>query len=485
MPLAKRLKELEDMLETSYDRVNSRIESGENEEVTVKPDGSWSLRYPKNNTEEFDSPFFRRLDQVDISCVFDVVEEQCGFMKAFEHHLPRYGREISSYQLLKACIIANGTWQGTYNMAARSNLEFGELQRIEKARLQVKTIKAACDIITRAIEKQQHFHLRNTCSYGYHGSIDGSKHITKRETIQARYSSKYFGLMKGVVSLNMLVNEVPVNCDIIGANEYEGHYIYDLYHGNASGVDPAILSTDTAGSNLVNFAILDHIDVAYAPAYKSVFSRAKDLVGFKKGSDYDGLIIKPGNQVPVDLMLANESEMKQVLAAVYLNETEQHVVVQKLCCRERQTNLKKSLWAYSNILFSLHLLHYIDDKEYKQIIRKSLNRGEAYNRLFNSVVSVGNKKIRGFSEEEIKVWDHCTRLLTLIIIYYNSYLLSQVINERIARGDHQGAKLLTKASPMASRHINLSGNYHYSEEDIGLDLNEIMQKLNRILDEML
>jgi len=159
--------------------------------------------------------------------------------------------------------------------------------------------------------------------------------------------------------------------------------------------------------------------------------------------------------------------------------------VQKLCCRERQTNLKKSLWAYNDILFSLHLLHYIDDKEYKQIIRKSLNRGEAYNRLFNSVVSVGNKKIRGLNEEETKVWDHCTRLLTLIMIYYNSHILSQVINDRIARGDHHSAKLLAKASPMASRHINLSGNYHYSEEGIGLDLSEVVQKLNRILDDML
>ena len=178
-------------------------------------------------------------------------------------------------------------------------------------------------------------------------------------------------------------------------------------------------------------------------------------------------------------------QIKQVLAALYLNETEQHVVVRKICCRERQTKLKKALWAYNDILFSIHLLKYIDDVEYKKYIRKALNRGEGYNRLFNSVVNVGNKKIRGLSEEETQIWNHCTRLLTLIIIYYNSYILSQVIADRHAKNDGKGAKLLVKVSPMASRHINLSGNYHYSDEDEGLDLNEILLKLNTIIENIL
>ena len=34
----------------------------------------------------------------------------------------------------------------------------------------------------------------------------------------------------------------------------------------------------------------------------------------------------------------HESEIKQILSSLYLNETEQHVIVRKLCCRERQTN---------------------------------------------------------------------------------------------------------------------------------------------------
>lgn len=405
-------------------------------------------------------------------------------MKAFGHHLSRYNKKQSHYQFTKGGIIANGTWQGTYNMASRSNLDFGTLQRVEKNHIRIETLKAACDVVSQAIEKLSHFHQRNNCSYGYHGSIDGSKHVTKRETIQARYSKKYFGLVKGVVSLNMVVNEVPVNSDIIGANEYEGHYLYDLYHGNNSGVDPSILSTDTAGSNQVNFAVMDNIDVVYAPAYRSVFDRAKTLCGFRSDSTYDNFLIRPNELVPKQLIIDHESELKRIFASLYLNDTAQHIIVQKICCRERQTQLKKALWAYNNIFFSIHLLKYIDDKNYKQIIRKALNRGEGYNRMFNSIINVGGKKIRGLSESETKIWDHCTRLITLIIIYYNSYVLSKVIDERLEQGDQRGAKILSEVSPMATRHINLSGIYHYSDDE-AINVAQVIENVNRLLDELL
>jgi TnpA family transposase len=446
MPIKERLNQLEKELEQAYIDVNERIKSNENDDITIKQDGTWTLRYPKLNKEKFEHSFFRNLKIVEISYVFDLVERRCKFMRAFSHHLSRYDKRKPYYKPLKATVIANGTWQGNYVMACRSNLDFDTLQRIEKDRLHIANIKTACDIISQEIAKLAHFQRRNRCEHGYHGSMDGSKHITKRETIKARYSKKYFGLMKGVVSLNLVIHEVPVNCDILGANEYEGHYLYDLYHGNSSGIDASILSTNTAGSNQVNFSVLDNIDVAYAPAYKSMFDRAQSLSGFKQKASYDGMLIKPSIIVPKKLILEYESEIKRIYASLYLNETSQQIIVQKICCRERQTQLKKAIWAYNNIFFSLHILKYVDNKDYKRAIRKSLNDGERYNRLFNAVVNVGGKKVRGLSETEINMWHHCTRLLTLIIIYYNTYIISRVEKQRLKNGPN-----VTEAA--SSRHL--------------------------------
>jgi TnpA family transposase len=53
-----------------------------------------------------------------------------------------------------------------------------------------------------------------------------------------------------------VANHVPLNARIIGANEHESHYVFDLLYNNTTDIQPSIHSTDTHGTNEVNFAIL-------------------------------------------------------------------------------------------------------------------------------------------------------------------------------------------------------------------------------------
>ncbi|MCP3882229.1 MAG: transposase, partial [Sulfitobacter sp.] len=55
---------------------------------------------------------------------------------------------------------------------------------------------------------------------------DGQKFEVAIPTINARHSSKYFGLSKGVVSYTLVANHVPLNARIIGANEHESHFVF-------------------------------------------------------------------------------------------------------------------------------------------------------------------------------------------------------------------------------------------------------------------
>ena len=482
-PLKERLNVLEDELEAAYKNVNNRIINGDNSDVNLKEDGeSWTINYPKSDKEAFNHKFYNKLTQKSISDVFDFVESKCKFINLFEHKLQRYIKKKDHYQWTKACIIANATRQGIYNMARASNLNYEQLRQTELDRLRIETLKAACDKISQSIEKLELFHRRNIYTNGYYASIDGSKHITRRDTLKSRYSKKYFGLEKGIVSLNMVVNEVPVNCEIISANEYEGHYLYDLYHSNTSGLDPSIISTDTAGSNLVNFSLLDTIDVTYAPAYKSMFDRARGLCGFSPLDSYSDMIIKPNKVVERELILQQEDEIKKIFSALYLNETSQHIVVKKICCRERQTLIKKALWAYNDVFFSLYFLKYVDSSSLKRMVRKSLNRGELYNKLFNTVSSIGGKKFRGLTELELQVWDHCTRLITLVILYYNFYLLSFSLRRREMCNDDKAIKKLCDISPAATQHINLSGEYHYSPQLKPLNIAGLIEEIDGFLD---
>jgi hypothetical protein len=70
----------------------------------------------------------------------------------------------------------------------------------------------------------------------------------------ACHARKYFRLRKGLVANTLVAGNMPVNAQIIGA--HDSHYVLDLLLNNTTAVQPAIHSTDTHGSNEVNFALL-------------------------------------------------------------------------------------------------------------------------------------------------------------------------------------------------------------------------------------
>jgi Tn3 transposase DDE domain len=140
------------------------------------------------------------------------------------------------------------------------------------------------------------------------------------------------------------------------------------------------------------------------------------------------------------------------------------------------------MWELNRILNSIHLLKYVDDPNYRRYIRTSLNRGEAYHQLLDKIMTVGGGDFRGMSEIEVEIWNECTRLIALIIICYNMYLLSKLYENALARNDTAAIKFLKHISPVASQHINISGLYEFSEMIENISVEGIVEKLNKILE---
>ena len=77
--------------------------------------------------------------------------------------------------------------------------------------------------------------------------------------------------------MTLVANHSALNARIIGSNEHESHYIYDLLQSNSSEIKPDVLSTDTHGVNHVNFALLDLCGYSFAPRYAQFSSVINDL----------------------------------------------------------------------------------------------------------------------------------------------------------------------------------------------------------------
>ena len=480
IPIKELLASLKVNLEGELHRVNERILSGENSHIRVKKHGqntTWTLPYPRSE-EGVNDPFFDEVEQIDIHALMHFVHQQCGFLNVFEHILPRYTKRNAEEQVILACLAAWGTNMGLRRMGAISDIDFQELTTASDNFLRPETLKPANDIVTNAIAKLPIFRYYDIAEQ-VHSSSDGQKFETLIHTLNARHSSKYFGLKKGIVVLTLVANHIPVNADIIGANEHESHYVFDLLYNNVSDVQSTIHSTDTHGANQVNFAILDFFGKQFAPRYQDIRGKVQtSLYGFQHPSQYPQTwLLKPIRKLNEELIIREWDTIQRIIVSLALKTTTQSILVSKLSSHARRSDTRQALWEYDNILASLYLLKYIDSPPMRRGIQQALNRGESYHHLHRAVSYANFGKLRFKTEYDQHLWSECSRLIANCIIFYNASILSALLLRNQESGDEDPAALLRHISPVAWPHINFYGRFEFTNTPVLIDIQFIVQAI--------
>jgi TnpA family transposase len=385
--------------------------------------------------------------------------------------------KISDDSELIACLIAWGTNMGLGRMGETSDISYHTLANASDNFLRPETLRRANDLISNAIAELPIFRHYDI-GEALHSSSDGQKFESQIRTINARHSPKYFGLKKGIVSYTLIANHVPVNARIIGANEHESHYVFDLLFNNTTEVQPTVHSTDTHGANEVNFAILHLFGYQFAPRYRDIHDKVSHaLYGFKHSSQYAGLLLKPIRKINTKLIMAEWDNIQRIMVSLALKTTSQSIIVSKLSAYARRNKTRRALWEYDNIIKSLYLIDYIDSVPLRQNVQRALNRGESYHQLRRAVSYANFGKLRFKTEYEQQIWGDCARLLTNCIIYYNATILSDLLIHGDISSDVARVDRLSHVSPVAWQHINFYGRYEFNRQPENIDRKAILQQL--------
>jgi TnpA family transposase len=278
----------------------------------------------------------------------------------------------------------------------------------------------------------------------------------------------------------LVANHLPINARIIGAHEHESHYVYDLLANNTTEVQPARHSTDTHGTNHVNFALLHIFGYQFAPRYKNLFDKVRtSLYGFKHPSQYSDMLLKPIRKANKQLIIDEWPNMQRIFLSLALKTTTQFIIVGKLSSYTRKNRTKRALWELDNIYRSLYLLSYIDSLTLRQNVQQAMNRGESYHQLRRAVSYANFGTLRFKTESEQLIWSECSRLITNCIIYYNAALLSRLLEIKEAAGEEEQVNLLGRVSPVAWQHINFHGRFEFLDPPAPIDLESVVQDLVR------
>jgi TnpA family transposase len=478
-PIQEHLADLEQQLEDRLAVVNRRLATGENTHFQITRRGAqvrWTLEYPSSQ-EPVNHPFFEQLRQIDISRVLHFVHRQCHFLEAFEHLRGRYVKQRADHGTLVACLLAWGTNTGLSKMGEISDIGYPTLLATSENYIRLETLRAANDQVSNALAALPIFQYYDLDG-SLHSSSDGQKFETRHSTINARHSPKYFGLKKGVVAYTLVANHVPINAQIIGANEHESHYVFDILFNNTTDIQPDIHSTDTHGTNEVNFALLHVFGYQFAPRYRDLQEKVQHvLYGFKHPSQYGTMLLKPIRKINTRLIVEEWEQIQRILVSLALKTTTQSIIVGKLSAYARRNKTRRALWEYDNILRSLYLLDYIDSPPLRRNVQRALNRGENYHQLRRAVSYANFGKLRFRTEYEQQLWEECSRLITNGIIHYNATILSHLFTHKERLGDATGATLLTQVSPVAWQHINLCGRYEFTQGPEPINISAIVEAL--------
>ncbi|TXT25652.1 MAG: transposase TnpA family [Rhodocyclaceae bacterium] len=474
-PIEETLSTFRQALESRFTEVNQRITESANEYIKVRGRGEkkrWTLTYPIAE-EPVNSPFYSQLPGIGIADLLGFVASKTGFLSAFTHVLDRYVKHDPDPREILACVVALGTNMGLWKMAEVSGLSFSSLMTTARNFLRPETLRATNDAISNAIAVLPAFHLYDIRDE-IHSSSDGQRFETQIDTFNARHSPKYFGLDKGVSACTLVANNVPINARIIGTHEHESHYVFDLLYNNTSDIKPERHSTDTHGTNQVNFWILHAFGYGFAPRYRNLHKRTEKLVGFESPGHYPAdFLIKPSRKILDELIITEWPNIQRIMASLAQKDTTQATIVRKLSSYARQNQTKKALWELDNICRTIYILDFIDDVDLRQSVQKALNRGEAYHRFRRAVAYVNGGKFRVQTEAEQQVWNECSRLIANAIIYYNTMLLSKVYEQKLAAGDQEAISIIQGMSPVAWQHVNLFGKFEFSDKTPVIDIDAL------------
>lgn len=462
-PIEETLAAFRTELEAKFERINERIANSANKHIKLTGAGDkrrWSLIYPADE-EPINSPFYGQLPGIGIAELLWFVAEKTDFLSAFTHVLERYVKQKADPRLLLACIVAMGTNMGLWKMAEVSGLSYPSLLTTARNFLRAETLHAANDLIANATAALSMFGQYDIDDLR-HSSSDGQHIETQIPTINARHSSKFFGLKKGVSSYTLVSNHVPCNARIIGAHEHESHYVFDILYNNTTDIRPERHSTDTHGANQVNFFLLFAFGYQFAPRYRDLHKKMTGLVGFHHPKHYAHFLIKPARKTFEALIIKEWPNIQRILASLAQKDVTQATIVRKLSSYARQNQTKKALWELDNIRRTIHILDFIDDPQFRQSVQKSLNRGEAYHRMRRAISYVNSGKFRVKTEAEQQIWNECSRSIANAMIYSNMLLLSRVYEQKLAVDDKEAIKILKGISPVAWRNFNLTGNFDFT-----------------------
>jgi TnpA family transposase len=189
----------------------------------------------------------------------------------------------------------------------------------------------------------------------------------------------------------------------------------------------------------------------------------RKLYAFEPRARYGKLAPLFGQRLDENLIRSHWDDIHQVVTAMRNKVVTPSLILKKLSAYKQQNSLAAAMREVGRIERTLFTLRWFEDPELRKLVTAELNKGESRNTLARAVAfhRLGRFRDRGTENQQIRA--AAVNLVTAAIILFNCRYLGRAV-EKLGNsaGADTGASY-SQISPLGWDHINLTGDYIFSD----------------------
>ena len=479
----KILTSLDKIIQETFQLVNKRILNGENPFVRFDQYEHMIVTTPpakeKEASETQVMDLFPQDRFISLFEILSTVNNVTSYVNKFEHWKIKKHWGRPENKTFFAGIIGLGCNLGIKKLARiSSNINPNSLESTVNWYFSEENLNTANNKILGIIEQLSLPRIFQKDVSLIHTSSDGQKFGIGVDSLHANHSFKYFGKGKGVSSYTFIDDKHRLfYSTVISPSEREAAYVIDGLLQN-DVVESDIHSTDTHGYTEIVFAVTHLLGISFAPRIKDF--RDQRLFSFDARTIYKnmGYKIIPDEKIDMQSIEREWDNILRFVATIKLKHSTASQLFQRLSHYSRQHPLYRAIKSLGKIIKTIFLLRYIDDVGLRQDIEKQLNKTESIHKFAKAVFFGNNQEFQQQSKEDQLRTDACKRLIENTIICWNYLYLSDLISKTDDVFERQRLiKIIRNGSVVVWQHINLQGEYDFTDDALKNSLTFSLPKL--------
>ena len=414
-----------------------------------------------DEAEDALAPLYARLPAIRITDLLADVDRWTGFAGCFTHLTT--GRAHDDPRAILTAVLADATNLGHARMAEACGLVTRrQLGWLSAWHLREDSYGAA---LARLVEAQHRLPLAALFGDGTASSSDGQHFPLDRRAQVTGAVNPHKG-SEPAISFYTHVSDryAPFHSTVISAGASEAAHVLDglLHHG----ADLAIERHHTDGGGVSDhvFALCHLLGFRFAPRIPNIGNRRLHLFGDMK----PGSTVAPLMAQPIDERLISEhwDDVIRLATSIRTGVTSASLMLERLGSYPRANGLALALREMGRVERTLFTLDWIECPEERRRATRELNKGEAQNALKRAIFFHRTGRIR---DHGLQAQGHRASALNLVasaIVFWNTTYLGAAMRHLERQGRSIPPGLLQHLSPLGWQHINLTGDYLWTDAGI-------------------